>query len=793
MRNFFFDNADYIGFATPFLFSRIFTPFRSNELISERVIEGIVFSASAFIVHYNLRIGNLEDFSYSYFPIVGSIVYHRIEHDNQIIKFAAASAATIIFKTAMDVNLLHNLVNSVIIYGISSLNGIPNKNSAVLAVFSSITDYYLPKYYDNTVFWSVLGGLLTRNLYYKYLAIYNKVPTLFVVLGGGIIGFIATKYAPIIMEQFFAPSHFMASYNTLAKFVDRKTLDLILEQHFITMANLQIGMGFYGNYLLKKLQEKTNLFCLVNYGREREFKDYISLSVKFFGIASIYVVTRTAVEGIHSYNERKLTTFLQDKLVLDNLLKKENFILTTKTNYTTQSYLDDVEVISISDNQILKSVLIGIPKLSKLQSLTTESYIQLSTILAVDYSFNIVFQYLIGEMQKFSEQQALCASKFAKINERDKESAAIILQKNALNYAYDEWNDIQQCIHSNSMGKAMISNMITSFQVFYNEDLLYIALHMLVAHMSYKGIITLDELYLYTRTLETLINTVLFGSKNQASFNQIESAVGRLNKLFDYLKHGYSSFSKISLERDLNAKTILIENLEFTRGDREQEIKLYISQLELVMSNIYAITGANGCGKSSLVTLLLYTIKQIEDSSFDIKSGKIIYPSSFIEMIPQKDYIPFNTSLFDLIMYPNKSEDYPGLAKSFYQEEIIKHINGLHVFQSNITSNVLYNIHEDWKELSGGQKKKLFLIKELITCPKILIMDEFFGPLDSLSKHLVMQKINESCLNKSLLLVVWHQEDNFDIKRCINEPFFDYELHVQNNEFILNKVGLDCS
>ena len=182
-----------------------------------------------------------------------------------------------------------------------------------------------------------------------------------------------------------------------------------------------------------------------------------------------------------------------------------------------------------------------------------------------------------------------------------------------------------------------------------------------------------------------------------------------------------------------------------------------------------------------------YVIGKISDPSFTAIQGSITYPAPSISVMPQKDYIPFKVSLFDLIMYPNKVSN-----TDFYKTAMLQHINDLQVFKNNLTEESLYEIQEDWKELSGGQKKKLFLIKELLTCPKILIADEIFGPLDPEARSLVMDKIKHSCLKDSLIMVVWHQDKNTDGTSCVKEKFFDYQLHLQNEEIILGKVGIDC-
>ena len=780
--NYIVDYSDCVSFAAPFLFSRFFTPFRSNEPIANRLLEGIAFSFSACVVQNNVKNGNLKDYSFSYLPVLGSLVYHNIDNDNQMVKFAGASAAAIVSKNAIDHNLLPYLIPSVVTYSICVLNGISHQHAYKLAAFSGVADYFLSKEGEHDISWETIGGAIANNLAYQYLPGHEAAVT----LGGAITGLLASKYEPAMIEQLFAPSHFNKSYNALAKFIEPEILNPLLEVHYITMANLQIGMGFYGNYLVIKSQEKSNLFPRVTAGMDKQYKDYIGLSLKYLGVALMYTGVRVVVDAVNDYNDKKLNDLLQDKFLGDHLLKKDHFIQASATKHTTQSYLNDIDTIAASDNEIIKWMLFGIPKLSRIPYLNFDSYAGVGAVFSADYFFNIAFQYLIEKKQEFAEQKTLCLSKFSKTNEHDKQYAVTILQKNGLNYTRDEWNKLQKCIHLNHLEKSVFSNIVGSFQGFYDQDILYTGLHMLVAGMSHRGAITIDELYLYTRTLQTFVNSLLFKSKNQAAFGEVDSAIERLEELFDYLNSANNTIPKINFTIDEFRESLLIENLEFTRGNKEQTARIFIEELELFMGKFYAITGANGSGKSSLSTLLQYVAEGISDPSFTINKGNISYPSS-INMIPQKDYIPFKVSLFDLIMHPQVLAN-----KENYEEEMVKHINDLQVFKNNINSNSLHEVQEDWKDLSGGQKKKLFLIKELITCPKILIADELFGPLDPEARHLVMSKIESSCLNNSLIMVVWHQDKNPDGTSCVKEDFFDYQLHVENETVLLGKVGEDC-
>eukprot|EP00438_Fugacium_kawagutii_P015930 Skav217911 [mRNA] locus=scaffold795:200078:200427:+ [translate_table: standard] len=56
---------------------------------------------------------------------------------------------------------------------------------------------------------------------------------------------------------------------------------------------------------------------------------------------------------------------------------------------------------------------------------------------------------------------------------------------------------------------------------------------------------------------------------------------------------------------------------------------------------------------------------------------------------------------------------------------------------------------QDWYgELSGGQRSKAELMRQVFlkeSCPKVVLIDEAFAPLDPASKQLVQQKLKDRC------------------------------------------------
>lgn len=92
---------------------------------------------------------------------------------------------------------------------------------------------------------------------------------------------------------------------------------------------------------------------------------------------------------------------------------------------------------------------------------------------------------------------------------------------------------------------------------------------------------------------------------------------------------------------------------------------------------------------------------------------------------------------------------------------------------------------------------KVFLRSE---CPKILLIDETFAPLDPDSKSLVMGKLKDFCSN-SIVLVIYHADVKIDEKGkevegevCVRSSnFFDGNLHVEDGMLSTRSVCTESS
>lgn len=196
--------------------------------------------------------------------------------------------------------------------------------------------------------------------------------------------------------------------------------------------------------------------------------------------------------------------------------------------------------------------------------------------------------------------------------------------------------------------------------------------------------------------------------------------------------------------------------------------------LEVFKGEHLALIGANGCGKSTLVEIILNTIEK--------SSGDIQYNFN-----KENIYKIFGTQ-FQEANYPSglKVKD----VVSFFED--VYDVNDKVYIDSLING---FNLSEIWKlkikDLSGGQLQRVNIMLALIHKPKVLILDEITNGLDILARQQIKNFIKLIVKENDLtLIIISHNveeiEELSDRVLFINNKTISSNLKVTD---ILEKYG----
>jgi NitT/TauT family transport system ATP-binding protein len=172
------------------------------------------------------------------------------------------------------------------------------------------------------------------------------------------------------------------------------------------------------------------------------------------------------------------------------------------------------------------------------------------------------------------------------------------------------------------------------------------------------------------------------------------------------------------------------------------------------------IVGPSGCGKSTLLRLVA-GLETPTSGRLDLDGKPILGPSADRGMVFQSYTLFPWLTVRENVMFGPKLK---GLPKSEYEDIADRFIAAVHLkgFEKSYP-----------KELSGGMRQRVALARALANDPRILLMDEPFGALDSQTRQLMQE----------LLLEIWQEQRKtvLFITHDIDEAvFLGDEVHVMS-------------
>ncbi|ONI47627.1 Lsa family ABC-F type ribosomal protection protein [Candidatus Epulonipiscium fishelsonii] len=200
------------------------------------------------------------------------------------------------------------------------------------------------------------------------------------------------------------------------------------------------------------------------------------------------------------------------------------------------------------------------------------------------------------------------------------------------------------------------------------------------------------------------------GHKSAKLMKRAKTIEGRQNKLIkekEQLLKNVEQVETLKIHCEDYVKSILIEarNIQISYGSKVicKHLNFIVEQEDRI-----ALKGSNGCGKSSLIKLIMGEIKQAE--------GELLKGSQL-----KISYVPQDTSFLK------------GDMKTFV------HANGI---DESLFKSILRKLNfsreafdKQLEELSGGQKKKVLIAKSLSEKAHIYIWDEPLNFIDILSRQ----------------------------------------------------------
>ena len=163
-----------------------------------------------------------------------------------------------------------------------------------------------------------------------------------------------------------------------------------------------------------------------------------------------------------------------------------------------------------------------------------------------------------------------------------------------------------------------------------------------------------------------------------------------------------------------------------------------------------AFVGKNGAGKTTIFQLLL---RYVEPQSGEIRMGK--YRISEYDLESFRNL--FSVVSQDIFLFNGSIRDNICLGENVAEEKLndILEVSGLAELVRR--ESLDYNVGENGKHLSGGQRQKIALARSLIFDRPVVIFDEATAHIDALSDTMMRTLLRDVLVEKTVLYIS-HQE-----------------------------------
>ncbi|QKJ48317.1 iron ABC transporter ATP-binding protein FetA [Proteus vulgaris] len=176
---------------------------------------------------------------------------------------------------------------------------------------------------------------------------------------------------------------------------------------------------------------------------------------------------------------------------------------------------------------------------------------------------------------------------------------------------------------------------------------------------------------------------------------------------------------------------------------------------ELQPSEFKLITYSSGCGKSTLLKIVASLLSPTKGSIFfENKDYLTLSPEEYRQQV---SYCTQTPMLFGETVYDNLKFPY-FLRKLSVDDKKLAHDLDYFCLPESIMKKGI-------NELSGGEKQRISLIRNLQFMPKILLLDEITSALDEDNKTKVNDVIHHYVKDQNLA-VLWVTHDQNEIKHA---------------------------
>ncbi|KAM0344102.1 hypothetical protein ACHAPU_007823 [Fusarium lateritium] len=323
--------------------------------------------------------------------------------------------------------------------------------------------------------------------------------------------------------------------------------------------------------------------------------------------------------------------------------------------------------------------------------------------------------------------------------------------------------------HTLSLGKKRAGRASTLFGLYQSVN------YPLTALVFYYGTVLLaSEREITATAVVAVVNLLLFSMGTATSIlstiPQVTMAQSTAAQMLAYANMPLTPKTEgRGKQKPKTPLPVQLDNLEFSYKARSERSVLRGVSFEVNAGDFLAIVGQSGCGKSTIISLILGLYTPAETAIFSRKAplsfAGVSHANVDIEHIrSMMAYVPQTPFLFPATIAENITYGLSELSsqRQFPNVMAAAKAAGLHEFIASLPDGYNTRVGDGGQALSGGQAQRLSIARALARKPRLLVLDEPTSALDAESAEMIrhaLQRISRKSKRDMAIVVVTHSKE----------------------------------
>lgn len=365
----------------------------------------------------------------------------------------------------------------------------------------------------------------------------------------------------------------------------------------------------------------------------------------------------------------------------------------------------------------------------------------LGLVVVVLTPFGFMITYLLAhKTNKYFKGQAKIVGEMGAISLEDINNIDLIKSFNYEENAYEAFKTQNDALYKVGQ-KAQFSGSLTNPITRLVNNSTYAIVGMVAAILCALSFKDNNIILGASCTVGTILTFIQFSNQFAKPFNEISSCVPEIQTGFSSLKRINNVLNESNDVNDGEEKiNEVIKKIEFNHVDfgySKDKLVIKDFNIEVKEGQKIAIVGPTGCGKTTIINLLLRFYDPSQGSiSFDNLNTKDILKESLrssFGMVLQDTWI-FSGTVRENIIYGKKDAS---------EEEIIEATKKANCYDFIMRlPNGFDTYIDDYSGLSVGQKQLISIARVMLVNPKIMILDEATSNIDTRTEMKISAAFN---------------------------------------------------